>query len=207
MLLAFALLVAIGVAAPVSPSRATTVRSMSVVDLIEHSQDIVSGRVTKVTDGFDSKGVPYTEVTLDVLDTIRGEKTETYTFRQFGLDQPRKLPDGRVYLGRPEGWPTWRKNEVAVLFMYPKAKRTGLHTTVGLGYGKVSVGSGVAMNGYENTGLFSGVKVNRGLLDAKEQKMFDTRQGPVDSETFRKFVHRAVEGNWVKNGSIANAKR
>ena len=189
-------------------SHATSVQQMSVVDLLNHSQDIVAGRVDKVTDGFDAKGVPYTEVTLKVMDVIRGARGETYTFRQFGLDKPRTMPDGRVYLGgRPSSWPTWRKDEVAIVFLYPKAKFTGLQTTVGLGYGKVSVGSGVAMNAYDNTGLFSGVNVNRALLDSAEKQMFDTQKGPVNEEAFRKFLHRAVAGNWVKNGSIANAKR
>jgi hypothetical protein len=202
------LLAALSITVLSAPSHATSVQQMSVVDLLDHSQDIVAGRVDKVTDGFDAKGVPYTEVTLKVMDMIRGAKGETYTFRQYGLDKPRTMPDGRVYLGgRPSSWPTWRKDEVAIVFLYPKAKFTGLQTTVGLGYGKVSVGSGVAMNAYDNTGLFSGVNVNRTLLDSAEKKMFDTRKGPVDSEAFRKFLHRAVAGNWVKNGSIANAKR
>ena len=126
---------------------------------------------------------------------------------QFGLDKPRKLADGRTYLGRPPGWPTWRKDESAIVFMYPRAARTGLQTTVGLGYGKVSVAGGAAMNAYENTGLFGQVRVNRALLDASEQQMFDTKSGPVDAVTFQKFLHRAVKGNWVKNGSLANAKR
>jgi hypothetical protein len=206
--LAGALVAALSLMVVSTASDATSVRQMSVVDLLNHSQDIVAGRVDKVTDGFDAKGVPYTEVTLKVMDVIRGAKGETYTFRQFGLDKPRTMPDGRVYLGgRPSSWPTWRKDEVAIVFLYPKAKFTGLQTTVGLGYGKVSVGSGVAMNAYDNTGLFSGVDVNRALLDSAEKQMFDTRKGPVNEEAFRKFLHRAVAGNWVKNGSIANAKR
>jgi hypothetical protein len=204
---AVALLAALGLAVPGAPAHATSVMPMTVVDLLAHSQDIVVGKVDKVTDGFDAKGLPYTEVTLKVSDTIRGKKAETYTFRQFGLDQPRKLADGRVYVGRPQGWPTWRKDEVAVVFMYSKAKRTGLQTTVGLGQGKLSLANGVVMNGYQNVGLFSGVRVNRGLLDASEQTMFDTKHGPVNADSFRKFLHRAVDGNWVKNGSIANAKR
>jgi hypothetical protein len=198
--LAFAVLAA--------PSVATTTRQMSIVDLLEHSQHIVAGRVENVTDGFDGNGVPYTEVTLRVLDVIRGQKAETYSFRQFGLAQPRTMPDGRVYLGgRPAGWPNWRKGEVTIAFRYPKAKHTGLQTTVGLGYGKVSIANGVAMNAFDNRGLFSGVDVNRSLLDSKEQQMFDTKNGPVNEETFRRFLHRAADGNWVKNGSIANGKR
>ena len=37
--------------------------------------------------------------------------------------------------------------------------------------------------------------------------MLGTKKGPVDADTLRKFLHRAVDGNWVKKGSIANAKR
>jgi hypothetical protein len=203
-----AILAALALAVCTAPSEATSVRQMTIVDLLDHSQHIVAGRVESVTDGFDDKGVPFTEVTLKVMDMIRGQKGETYTFRQFGLDKPRTMSDGRVYLGgRPSGWPTWRKGEVAIAFMYPKAKYTGLQTTVGLGYGKVSVANGIATNAFDNSGLFAGVNVNRALLDRTEQQMFDTKKGPVNEETFRKFLHRAIEGNWVKNGSIANGKR
>ncbi len=62
-----------------APSHATSVRQMSIVDLLDHSQSIVAGRVEKVSDGFDAKGVPYTEVTLKVTDTIRGAKGKTRT--------------------------------------------------------------------------------------------------------------------------------
>jgi hypothetical protein len=181
---------------------------MSIVDLLDHAQTIVAGQVTKVTDGFDEKGVPYTEITLKVSDTIRGQKNQTYTFRQFGLAEPRTMPDGRVHLGaRPAGWPTWRAGESAIVFLYPKAKYTGLQTTVGLGYGKLSTGNGAALNAYDNATLFTNVTVNRALLDSAEQQMVDTKHGPLNESTLRKFLHRAVDGNWVKNGSIGHAKR
>lgn len=200
-------LAALGLMAASAPGHATSVMPMTVVDLLAHSDAIVVGQVQSVTDGFDARGLPYTEVTLKVSDTIRGQKAETYTFRQFGLDKPRKLADGRTYLGRPTGWPVWRQNEMAIAFMYSKARSTGFQTTVGLGQGKLSLANGVAMNSYDNSMLFTGVRVNRGLLDNSEQTMFDTKKGPVNADTLRKFLHRAVDGNWVKNGSIANAKR
>jgi hypothetical protein len=191
-----------------SPGLATTVEPMSVVDLLNHAQTIVAGHVTKVTDGFDAKGIPYTEVSLDVSDSIRGPKSKTYTFRQFGLAAPRTMPDGRVHLGaRPAGWPTWRAGESAIVFLYPKAKYTGLQTTVGLGYGKLSTGNGAALNAHDNATLFTNVTVNRALLDSAELQMVDTKHGPVNDATLRKFLHRAVDGNWIKNGSIGHAKR
>ena len=153
-------LAALVLAAGSGTVHATSVREMSIVDLLEHSQTIVAGRVEKVTDGIGPNGVPFTEVTLAVTDPIRGTKGKTHTFRQFGLDKPRTLPDGRVYLGsRPQGWPTWRKGEVALVFLYPKARLTGLQTTVGLGYGKLSLGNGLALNAHENASLFQNVKV------------------------------------------------
>jgi len=204
--LACALVAALGLAAISAPSYATSVMPLTVVDLLAHSQTIVAGQVQSVTDGFDARGLPYTEVTIKVADTIRGQKAETYTFRQFGLDKPRKLANGRTYLARPTGWPTWRKDEAAIVFLYSKARTTGLQTTVGLGHGKLSLANGVAMNGYDNAGLFSGVQANRGLLTTAEQAMLETKKGPVDADTLRRFLHRAVDGNWVKKGSIANAK-
>lgn len=190
-----------------TPGHATSIAQMTVVDLLEHSDAIVVGKVTRVTDGFDARGLPYTEVTMQVADTIRGQKSSTYTFRQFGLDKPRRLADGRVYLGRPQGWPTWRKGENAMVFMYPKARRTGFQTTVGLGQGKLGLANGVAMNSFDNAGLFSNVRVNRSLLDSSEQELFDTRKGPVNADAFRRLLRRAVDGEWVRNGSIANARR
>jgi hypothetical protein len=204
--LACALVAALGLATISAPSHATSVMPLTVVDLLAHSQTIVAGQVQSVTDGFDARGLPYTEVTIKVADTIRGQKAETYTFRQFGLDKPRKLSNGHTYLARPTGWPTWRKDEAAIVFLYSKARTTGLQTTVGLGHGKLSLANGVAMNGYDNVGLFSGVRANRGLLTSDEQAMLGTKKGPVDADTLRKFLHRAVDGNWVTKGSIANAK-
>ncbi len=84
---------------------------------------------------------------------------------------------------------------------------TGLQTTVGLGYGKLSVGNGRALNAHDNASLFRNVKVNRGLLSSAERAMFDSKKGAADAKTLSKFLHRAVDGNWVQKGSIANEKR
>ncbi|MFO1406665.1 MAG: hypothetical protein U1F08_03920 [Steroidobacteraceae bacterium] len=197
----------LGLAAAAAPAHATTIVPLTIVDMLGHSDAIVVGQVQTVVDGFDSRGLPYTEVTIKVSDTIRGQNSGTYTFRQFGLDKPRRMADGRTYLGRPTGWPTWRRGESAIVFMYSKSRATGFQTTVGLGQGKLSLANGKAMNAYGNTRLFRGVKVNPSLLDESEKKMFQTHEGPVDADTLRKFLHRAVEGNWVRNGGLRNEQR
>ena len=201
-------LVLLGMVMLATPGHATSVRPMNVVDLLTYSTTIVSGYVEKVTDGFDANGVPYTEVTLKVNDAIRGAQGDRHTFRQYGLTTSRTMRDGHVYIaGAPDGWPTWRVGESAVVFLYPKGRQTGLQTTVGLGYGKLSVGNGVAMNAYENQGLFGNVKVAGGVLNDKEREMFKTAHGAVDEGTLRGMLHRAVNEKWVENGRISNAKR
>lgn len=188
-----------------STGQATTVKPMNIVDLIDNSATIVAGRVEKVTDGFTAAGLPYTEVTVRVLDRFRGVSGNSFTFRQFGLNAPRTMPDGKVYLGgRPEGWPTFKTGEVSLLFLYAKGRATGFQTTVGLGYGKLGMGNGVAVNAYDNVGLFSNVPIDRSKLSADEQKMFDRKNGPVSAETLRKFLRRAIEQK-LTPGSATNA--
>jgi hypothetical protein len=187
-----------------TPGHATSVRPMNVLDLINNSATIVAGRVEEVTEGFASNGMPYTEVTLRVLDRFRGAQGDHYTFRQFGLSRPRTLSNGKVYLGgRPEGWPTWKVGEVSMLFLYQPARITGFQTTVGLGYGKLGVGNGVVLNAYDNVGLFQNAQLDRSRLTANEKKMFDAKNGPVDADTFRSFVRRAVRGDLTKGISDA----
>jgi hypothetical protein len=66
--------VMLGLMAASTPSHATSVVPMTVVDLLAHWQTIVAGQVQSVTDGFDAQGLPYTEVTLKVSDMIRGQR-------------------------------------------------------------------------------------------------------------------------------------
>ena len=65
----------------------------------------------------------------------------------------------------------------------------------------------VAINGYENDGLFSGVKVAGGVLNDEEREMFRIARGPVDEAALRGMLRRAVKGQWVEQGRISNAKR
>lgn len=187
------------------PAGATTVRPMNIVDLVDYSETIVAGRVESVTDGFAPNGMPYTEVTLRVIDRFRGAKGEIFTFRQFGLMAPRTLPNGMVYLGgRPEGWPTFRTGEVSLLFLYPKARVTGFQTTVGLGYGKLGLGNGVALNAYDNATLFRNTGLDVRKLSSDEQRMFAAASGPVNATTLRKFLKRIASERPAPGSSHAN---
>jgi hypothetical protein len=63
------------------------------------------------------------------------------------------------------------------------------------------MGNGVAVNGYDNVGLFSNVEVDRSKLNAEENRMFDAKNGPVNADTLRGFVRRLVNQNLTAGSS------
>lgn len=185
--------------------RATTVLPLNLADLVKHSDAIVIGTVEKVTDGFDERHVPYTEVTLRVSDRLRGPAGDTLRFRQFGLTAPRTI-GGRTYLGvSPDGWPTWQERERVMVFLGRPGKQTGLRTTVGLGQGKMQLRDGTLANAAQNAGLFKDLRVTARDLSAEQRAMLKTERKPVDTAAFVSLVRRAVNENWIGTGAMRHA--
>ena len=186
----------------------TSLREVNLVDLVANSELILRGTVTNLTDGIDSRGIPYTEVTLHVADSIRGQVTGDYTFRQFGLLKPRDLGNGMTNLMvTPAGWATYTKGEEAILFLNKKAAWTGLQTTVGLAQGKFKVAMAGAVNQSNNAGLFKNVSIDPSLLGTKEQRAMLTQQGPVNVNAFVSLVKQAVNGQWVESGRMKHVQK
>jgi hypothetical protein len=183
---------------------ATSLRKQNLTQLITGSQSIISGKVDRVTDGVNENGMPYTEVSISVSNAARGnvQGGTRYKFRQFGLQQPRKMPNGKVMLAMsPEGFPRWAVGERVVAFLYKPATRTGFQTTVGLAQGKLRMLDGRVSNEFNNEGLFDGVHVREGLLSEKERAMLSSK-GPVDAATLVGLIGRAVNENWIENGEM-----
>ena len=188
-------------------AEATLSGAPNIVDLIADSETIISGAVKEVTDGFEN-GIPYTQVTIEVKETLRGQVGEEYTFRQFGLTKPRSMGNGKVYVGTtPEGWSKYEVNEDAMFFLYQRASMTGLQTTTGLGQGKVMFKGGNAISQAGNEGLFENVEANANLLNDKDKRLLATKKGAVNAEGFQSFVRRAVNGRWVEGGKLRHAKK
>ena len=113
-------------------AHAMKLKAQNLTQLIADSQSIIAGKVTRVTDGIAANGMPYTEVTISVSDSAKGELRggTSYTFRQFGLLEPRKLPSGKTLIAvTPEGFPHWVVGEHVIAFMYKPASRTGPQVT------------------------------------------------------------------------------
>jgi hypothetical protein len=185
-------------------AHAAKLKQQNLTRLIADAQQIVAGKVTRVADGVSPRGLPYTEITIAVADSAKGELRggKPYTFRQFGLLEPRKMPNGRVLVAvTPEGFPRWQEGEQVVAFLYRPANRTGLQTTAGLAQGKLTMLDGRIANEFNNRGLFEGVQVSDDLLSEKERAMLKS-QGPVDAATFVGLVGRAVNEQWIARGEM-----
>ena len=188
-------------------SGGSTTGPANIVDLIADSETIISGMVKEVTDGFEN-GVPYTQVTVQVSEALRGQVGEEYTFRQFGLVKPRKMENGKIYLGTtPAGWSKYEAGEDTMLFLYQRASQTGLQTTVGLGQGKVVFQGGNATSQDGNEGMFENVDVDAKLLNDKDKRLLATKNGAVNADGFKSFVRRAVNNKWVEGGKLRNVKK
>ena len=185
-------------------AQATKLKPQNLTQLIGQADSIVAGTVRSVSDGVDANGVPYTEITIAVGTAAKGKakRGEDYTFRQFGLLEPRSYPNGRKLLAvSPEGFPRWAQGEYVVAFLYRPASRTGLQTTAGMAQGKLTSINGRLANSFHNHGLFEGVEVDPTLLSADETAMLNSH-GAVDTQVFLGLVGRAVSEGWIENGGL-----
>jgi hypothetical protein len=180
----------------------------NIIELLTQSNDIVVGRVDTVTDGIDDRGIPYTEVTLNISEAIRGEITGAYKFRQFGLLKPRLTPDGkRKMMPAPPGFPTYAPGEDLALFLRPSAAWTGFRMPAGVTQGKFTITAGRVENGLANAGLFKNVHLDRGLVTEGDKRLLTTASGPVNPDAFLSFVRRAVKEHWVESERMTRTDR
>ena len=184
-------------------AHAKSVEKQNFVQLLAHTDSIVIGTVSSKTDGFQ-QGLPYTEVTVDVAQSVKGDHGATYTFRQFGLIEPKRTGDGRVNLMvTPAGWPTYAKGERVMLFLNQPASQTGFQTTAGLTQGKFSVHGGRVANDLDNDALFDGVRI-QAPLSTQLRNLVKQPGGSYEAEAFFALVRQAVEENWIENGVMTD---
>ena len=198
------LLVSIAILAmSVNIAHAKNVKKQNILELMTHTDSILIGTVSKKTDGFQ-KGLPYTEITLEVGQSLKGNHGSSYTFRQFGLIEPKSMGDGRVNLMvTPAGWPTYLQGEQVMLFLHKPASETGFQTTAGLTQGKFMIRGDRIANDTNNDALFAGVKIN-GQLSATQQTLVDQPSGSYAAGEFLSLIKTAVEENWIENGVMTH---
>lgn len=193
------------VALSLNVAHAKNIKKQNLLELMTHTDSILVGTVAGKKDGFH-KGLPFTEITLDVGQSIKGDHGSTYTFRQFGLIDPKSTGDGRVNLMvTPAGWPTYAKGEQVMLFLHKPASETGFQTTAGLTQGKFIIQGKQIANGIGNDALFAGIKIN-GKLSVTHQALVNQPGGAYTAEAFLSLVKTAVKENWIENGVMTDDK-
>ena len=184
-------------------AQAKNMKKQNLLELMTHTDSILVGPVSAKNDGFQG-GLPYTEITVDVGQSIKGSHGESYTFRQFGLIEPKATGDGRVNLMvTPAGWPTYAKGEQVMLFLHKPASETGFQTTAGLTQGKFTIRGEQIANGIGNDELFARMKIDR-KLDRSQQDLVNQRSGAYAAQEFLSIVRTAVEENWIENGVMTH---
>ncbi len=193
-------------ATSINVAQAKNIKKQNLVELMTHSDSIIVGTVTSTTDGFQG-GLPYTEVTVLVAQSIKGDHESTYTFRQFGLQAPKADGNGRVNLMvTPAGWPTYVDGERVMLFLHKPAAETGFQTTAGLAQGKFLIRGDQIANGIENDELFARVRVT-GPLTRTQQDLVNLPGGAYATQAFIELVRTIVEEEWIETGVLTNAQK
>ena len=187
-----------------APLHASQPLPQNLKQMIQESEVIVTGEVTRITDGIDN-GLPFTEVTMKVNSSVKRDMAlnSNYTFRQYGLLKPRKLQDGRYLLpAKIEGMATWTVGEKVTTFMNKPASKTRMTTPVGMAQGKFTYSGAQVANSFDNRNLFKGMSVDAGKLNAKESAMLAKLAGAVEGEVLMNFVKRAVKDQWIEKGVL-----
>ena len=184
---------------------AKSIGKQNLLDLMSHSESILVGTVSELSDGFH-RGLPYTEVTVTVGQSLKGDHGKTYSFRQFGLTEPKAMGDGRVNLMvTPAGWPTWVEGEQVLLFLHAPASETGFRTTAGLDQGKFAIRGNRIANSLDNEALFSGLAFN-GKLTPGQSDLVKQPGGAYAAQEFLSLVRTIVEEQWIENGVMIHEK-
>lgn len=193
-------------AASINVAQAKNIRKQNLVELLTHADSILVGTVDSTTDGFQD-GLPYTEVTILVAQSIKGNHESTYTFRQFGLKAPKANGKGQVNLMvTPAGWPTFVDGERVMLFLHQPAAKTGFQTTAGLTQGKFGIRGDQIANGIGNDELFARVRIS-GPLTQGQEDLINQPGGSYSAQAFIDFIRTIVEENWIETGVLSNAQK
>jgi hypothetical protein len=174
--------------------RGMRVRQQNLAEMVSQAEYIVRGRVVSVVSEPHPlfNNIWTVAVTLDVLESLKGDPGPRYTFRQFVND----VRDRESRLGYKLG------EEVLLLLIKPS--RYGLSSPAGLEQGRFRItldarGNRLATNGAANLGLFQNLagtspKTAAELRLPLRQLVQEHRSGPVTYEQLREMIVSLVAG-------------
>ena len=176
-----------------SQSNAVTL-PRNLAQLVGESDSIIQGRVTSVSlePHAQLSKLLMVVVTLHVEETLKGQSTGTYTFRQAAIDKR----DQQQKMGYRVG------QHLLLAMIRPSA--FGLNSPAGMQQGRFEISSGPdgrarAVNGAANAGLFRGMdsqlKDLRPQVSPKTLEMFDQQKsGAVGLEDLKAVIRTLTPG-------------
>lgn len=180
-----------GVAPHAVAQMRATVAPASLNHLVENAETIVHGHVLSVTlePHPEFSNLQTVLVTLAVSDTLKGHSQSTLQFRQLNLGARDVSNTG------------YHKADELLLFLNP-VSQYGLTSPVGLEQGHFRVlrdakGNKVAVNGYNNVGLFSDLanqKRSTSSLSPRAQAALAKPSGAVSFDAFAEIVRSLAGG-------------
>ena len=164
-------------------ANATTLLPLDARELAQRAERIFEGDVVSVARAIDENHLPVMFVTIRVTDGIKNAHTgETITFKQIDEFIP--------------GLPHYQAGEHVLLFL-AGVSRLGLTAPLGLGQGHFRVGEDdlgreMLVNDFSNLHLFekSQALARSEALSSEERHMLIERHGPVERDTFVRFIRR-----------------
>lgn len=177
-----------------------TSEHQNLVDLVGQSEQIIFGSVTRVSDGLSDENVPFTEVTLKVTESLKGDETIEYHFRQFGLLKHHTGASDLHMILSPNGLPDWSVGEEVLVFLHSPARHTGMQTTVGLRQGKLIKVRGHFEPSDGESGLFKNMMVRANDLTNDQIAMLGSKARTVDADPLLALLRRAISEHWVEKG-------
>ena len=162
-------LIALATGLLVSPSLATTLMHLNVGAMSERADRIFRGTVLEVSEGETEVGggvLPTTTYTIEVDESFKGEFSTVKGVRLVEIRMVGKIAPKTVgqatHMSVFRDMPRMTLGESYLLFS-TSPSAVGLSTTVGLGQGCFHLSSLenklMAVNGFDNVGLFSGMDV------------------------------------------------
>ena len=154
----------------------TTLRLFSLQETLAKSSRILVGECLEFQEGFDQRGLPYTEYTFRLIERLKGDAAgRLFTVKQFGLSPESNRRSGGRGVTRIAGMPHYRPGSTYMLFLGP-VSRLGFSSPVGLVQGAFRViGQGAerrVVNGVGNRNLL--IDTSRTLRERIELR----RQAP-----------------------------
>ena len=197
----------------------TTLRLMSLEDLLSASSRVVVGECLQFHEGVDGRGLPFTQYDFRLVDQLKGvPKGKLLTVKQFGrVTAPTQRGEVRSVV-RIEGMPHYRPGETYLLFLGPDS-RWGFTSPIGLAQGAFLVtGTGSnrrLVNSLDNRNL--GLDTSQSVREKVSERRLQMRQsgtprladepvrGPVSLVDFTEVLRRLSAGEHLDERRLNEA--